>query len=172
MNTAIRVIRKGLVLASLLALLPVLRAQPPVGSPEFQDRLEGLLSHSVPETGIPQAAKMDQAVFLDARAPEEYAVSHIENALWVGYDSFDTDRVAALPRDTPLVVYCSVGYRSERIAEKLIRAGYTRVSNLYGGIFEWVNQGYPVADNQGPTRRVHTYNRQWSRWLLQGIKVY
>ena len=70
-------------------------------------------------------------------------------------------------------MYCSVGYRSEKISEKLIAAGFTDVSNLYGGIFEWVNIGRPVykASNQ-KTNRVHTYNKEWSKWLRTGIKVY
>jgi rhodanese-related sulfurtransferase len=47
-----------------------------------------------------------------------------------------------------------VGYRSEKVTEKLQKAGFTQVSNLYGGIFEWVNQGYPIVNQSGATSDV------------------
>ena len=43
-----------------------------------------------------------------------------------------------------IVLYCSIGYRSEKIGEKLVEMGYGHVFNLYGGIFEWVNRDLPV----------------------------
>jgi hypothetical protein len=70
-------------------------------------------------------------------------------------------------------VYCSVGYRSERIGEKLQDAGYTHVFNLYGGIFNWKNQDGVVLDaSNDTTERVHTYNKSWSRFLKKGEPVY
>lgn len=144
-----------------------------VKSRAYRAMLGKLLSHSVPECSVATAAdEPAKAVFLDAREPEEYAVSHIQGALPVGYDHFDLASIQNLPKDTAIVVYCSVGYRSEKIAEKLIRAGFTRVSNLYGGIFEWVNEDHPVVNEQGPTDRVHAFDRKWGVWLNKGTKVY
>lgn len=148
------------------------RAQQPVGNPEYAQRLDGLLSHSVPEISVDEASRRDSVVYLDARSLEEFAVSRIPGAYWVGFDDFSLDRVSAVPRHHPVVVYCSVGYRSEKITEDLRAAGFREVSNLYGGIFEWVNQGLPVEDRLGPTMKVHAYNRAWGRWLLRGDKVY
>jgi len=54
-------------------------------------------------------------------------------------------RLAGIEKQDPLAVYCSVGYRSERIAEKLPQQRYTNVVNVYGGVFEWVNTGRPVV---------------------------
>jgi len=43
---------------------------------------------------------------------------------------------------------------------KNVKAGYTNVSNLYGGIFEWVNQGNNVVDdNNRITPKVHAYGK-------------
>lgn len=144
-------------------------------SGSFNAMLNTLLSHSVPEISVNQAVELHTsgALFLDARELREYEVSHIQGATYVGYDHFDPQRVAGVAVDRPIVVYCSVGYRSEKIAERLRAAGYTQVSNLYGGIFEWVNQGLPVVS--GPdevTKRVHAYNRTWGVWLKKGEKVY
>ncbi|MER3327952.1 MAG: rhodanese-like domain-containing protein, partial [Candidatus Kapaibacterium sp.] len=88
-------------------------------------------------------------------------------------DDFELSRVQEISKDSKIVVYCSVGYRSEKIAEKLQGAGYTDVSNLYGGIFEWVNQDRAVVDDQNtPTTKVHAFSRVWGVWLNKGEKVY
>lgn len=145
-----------------------------VKSGTYRLMLQGLLSHSVPETRIQEAARDSAScVFLDAREPREYAVSHIAGAIPVGYDHFDLEKLPAdLPKDRRIVVYCSVGYRSEKVTEKLQKAGFGNVSNLYGGIFEWVNQGFPVVDAAGPTSNVHAYGRTWGVWLKKGKRVY
>ena len=120
----------------------------------------------VNETGI---------TLLDTRESEEFEVSHLENAQWVGYDQFDMDEfLRQYPnRNTPLVVYCSVGVRSEDIGEQLQEAGYSNVQNLYGGIFEWKNKGYPVVDKtKQKTEKVHAYSKYWGRLLTNAQKVY
>ena len=116
---------------------------------------------------------MADVVLLDARAYEEYQVSHIKGARWIGYSDFTVKSVADLPKDKAIVVYCSVGYRSEKITEKLQKEGYTHVSNFYGGIFSWKNEGGAVVNSKNQaTDKVHTYNKKWSQWLLKGEKVW
>jgi rhodanese-related sulfurtransferase len=140
--------------------------------------LKGLLSRSVPELTVEDLSERltDHTTvytILDAREPKETAVSTLNNAQPVGFDHFDLNSVAHLDKSQPIVVYCSVGYRSEKVTEKLIAAGFKEVYNLYGGIFEWVNQGHEVVDALGaPTKRVHAYSRTWGVWLKKGKKVY
>jgi rhodanese-related sulfurtransferase len=143
-----------------------------VKSGAYRTMLRTLLSHSVPEIGIQQAASNNSCVFLDAREPREYEVSHIKGAIPIGFDHFDLSQLPDFNPDTAIVVYCSVGYRSEKIAERLLAAGYRNVSNLYGGLFEWVNQGHPVVNQNGPTQQVHAFSRSWGIWLQRGKKVY
>ena len=171
-NIALRRLRPWLLVMAFLAWLPGAFAQSRVLDPEFDRLLDGLLSHRVPERGVGEIRDKKGLLFLDAREAREYEVSHIPEALWVGYDRFDLGRLQGVDKDQPIVVYCSVGYRSERVAEKLIGAGFTQVSNLYGGIFEWANQGRALNNEEGPTRAVHAYNRSWSKWLKKGVKVY
>lgn len=141
-----------------------------VGDVAFANKLSGLLDHDVPAVDV---AHVDTpAVLLDAREPDEFRVSHIKNARHVGYDDFAISSLNDLPKDTAIIVYCSVGYRSQKITKKLIDAGFSNVHNLYGGIFEWVNSGHSVVDQKGKTSRVHTYNRNWSKWLQKGEAVY
>ena len=144
-----------------------------VKSGAYRTMLKALLSHSVPEIQVQEAARDTAGIlFLDAREPKEYAVSHLRGAREVGYDHFDIQSISSVQKNQRIVVYCSVGYRSEKIAEKLLAAGFTNVANLYGGIFEWVNQGNPVYDEKGETDQVHAYSRTWGIWLKKGEKVY
>jgi len=115
-----------------------------VNSRSFSLMLNGLLNHSVPELSVAEISKCRDCVFLDAREHKEFDVSHVQNAVWVGYKTFNVETIRRLAKNKKIVVYCSIGYRSEKIAEKLLKAGYTDVSNLYGGIFEWVNAGNAV----------------------------
>ncbi|MCS7035631.1 MAG: rhodanese-like domain-containing protein, partial [Saprospiraceae bacterium] len=143
-----------------------------VQSGTYRTLLRTLLSHSVPEMGVTQAAaQSSHYLFLDAREAPEYQVSHIAQARWVGYETFDLSKLRDVDKSTPIVVYCSVGYRSEKIAEQLLAAGFQKVWNLYGGIFEWVNAGHPVYNERGPTEEVHAYDRTWGIWLKRGKKV-
>lgn len=122
------------------------------------------------------ALQKTKALILDAREQNEFEISHIEKAVLVGYKKFNIkETLKKLPenKNQKIVVYCSLGIRSETIAYKLINAGYNNVYNLYGGIFEWKNNNFIVVDTLGlPTEKVHTVNRNWSRWLKKGQKIY
>jgi len=115
------------------------------------------------------------AIILDSRELKEYEVSHIKDAIQVGYDHFNIEIIEKQVKDKSktIVVYCSVGIRSEDIGEKLEKAGYTNVYNLFGGIFEWKNKDRIVYNTEEkPTENVHTFSKEWSKWLLKGIKIY
>jgi len=74
--------------------------------------------------------------------------------------------VKDLDQSKPIYIYCSIGYRSEKIGEKLQKAGFKKVYNMYGGIFNWANSGYTLVDKNGKTTtKVHGYNNDWSQWL-------
>lgn len=159
-------------LLSLIFVLHFFHTEAQTQNGAFNITLKALLSHSVNEITVPEAAAT-RALFMDAREWNEYSVSHIKNALYVGYENFSTDSLASVKKDQRIIVYCSVGYRSEKISEKLKSAGFTDVSNLVGGIFEWVNQGNAVIDSKGDTtQNVHAYSKTWGVWLSKGNKVY
>ncbi|MCY7349858.1 MAG: rhodanese-like domain-containing protein [Cytophagaceae bacterium] len=144
-----------------------------IKSRSYKAMIDALNAETVPYVSCAQLKTMPQAILLDTRQRPEYDVSHLPGARWVGYDEFDLTRVKDLPKTTPIVVYCSVGYRSEKVGEKLLSAGYKNVSNLYGSLFEWINQGNAVVGTDGkPTNRVHGYSRFWGVWLTRGEKVF
>lgn len=142
-------------------------------SSTFNAMLNVLLDHSVPAITVKDAAsRQNQATFLDAREINEYKVSHLKDAIYIGYEDFSLNSVKNLKKEQEIIVYCSIGYRSEKIAEKLQDAGFVNVSNLYGGIFEWKNQANLIYDINGKTNRIHAYNAIWGIWLTSGDKVY
>ena len=111
---------------------------------------------------------------LDTRKKEEFEVSHLENALHVGYKKFDVERCEnQLNKNQPIIVYCSIGVRSEEIGEKLKTAGFENVKNLRGGLFKWFNENRKIIDKRGKsTHNIHGYNKKWSQFLKRGEVVY
>lgn len=133
---------------------------------EFEATLKRMLDRSIPFIDVQEAFEQkDSFVFLDTRESEEFTTSHIPGAVYAGYNEFSLENLSGLLKNSRIIVYCSVGYRSEKIGKLLRQAGYEEVYNLYGSIFEWVNRGYPVINDEGLTDRIHTYNKKWSKWV-------
>jgi mono/diheme cytochrome c family protein/rhodanese-related sulfurtransferase len=82
--------------------------------------------------------------FLDARAPSDYLREHIKGAASVPY--YDpTSYFDKLPKDTWLVAYCACPHaESQTLAQKLLDAGFSKVTVLDEGIGAWKAKGHPV----------------------------
>ncbi|WP_375580995.1 rhodanese-like domain-containing protein [Marivirga tractuosa] len=161
-----------------IMLLSFLQSLVACGQQTYDQKLQSLYKNTVsliqPQE-VKEKLNREDVVILDTRSAKEYSVSHLPNAKFVGYDHFDVSQLEVIPKDKEIIVYCSVGYRSEKIGEKLQEAGFENVSNIYGGIFQWKNEDLDVVNQEGEvTDSVHTYNKRWSKWLEEGkgIKVY
>ncbi|XP_059147443.1 uncharacterized protein LOC131935122 [Physella acuta] len=119
-------------------------------------------------------------VILDARAQEEFDVSHLDGALRVDYKDKDIEPLAQKcseklkDKQNPTIVsYCSLGYRSSVVVQKLQdyykeseKQPVPEIYNLSGSIFKWANERRPLVDNAGnPTKYVHPYTAFWSKLL-------
>ena len=133
-----------------------------------------VISADTPTINVHEAYReLNSALFLDGRENKEYEVSHLRGSLHIGYEDLNLSMIASLRKDQPIIVYCSVGLRSDRITRKLMGAGFTDVKNMYGGIFEWVNHGFEVVDiNNEPTIDVHAYSRLYAPWIKRGNKIF
>lgn len=161
----------------LILLLLVLTSIKGMAQKDFDKKIKSIVSGTIPyihEDKLNQKmGEGEDIIILDTRTIAEYNISHLNGAKFIDYDGFKANMVEDLDKDKEVVVYCSVGYRSEKIGEKLRDMGFTNVKNLYGGIFDWKNNGNTVVTAPGAeTDSVHTYNRNWSKWLIEGIKVY
>tara|TARA_R110002049_G_scaffold266780_2_gene443037 strand:- start:1126 stop:1617 length:492 start_codon:yes stop_codon:yes gene_type:complete len=141
----------------------------------IQELLKTYNKENVPYISVQELAMpKTEAALLDSRELIEFETSHIQNAIHVGYNEFKIETVINQITDktTTIVVYCSLGIRSEDIGEQLKKAGYTNVYNLFGGIFEWRNNDFKIFNDEGETDDVHAYSKEWSQWLLKGNKIY
>jgi rhodanese-related sulfurtransferase len=109
---------------------------------------------------------LGKSLLIDVRDDDEFAVSHIAGAVHFQ----DANQLAAWIKQQPaqpVIVYCSVGYRSARMAQSLQKLGIKQVFNLEGSIFEWANEGDPVVTQTGAATKVHPFNEKWGQLLEQ-----
>lgn len=120
-------------------------------------------------TELQSALSADRPVLLlDVRAPEEFAISHLQGAQRA--DSIET-AVAILAMADPgslVVAYCSVGYRSAALIQELRDRGIDAV-NLEGSIFQWANENRPVYRGTDPVTEVHPFDDSWGALLERAL---
>lgn len=133
--------------------------------PEVRQLPTGELAAWLADTNRPQP------VILDVRRPEEFAISHLAGARRVDPDTKSDSLKALVATNQPVVVYCSVGYRSSELARRLAKAGVTNVFNLEGSIFQWANEGRPLAGTNGPAATVHPYDARWGALLKPELRA-
>jgi rhodanese-related sulfurtransferase len=110
-------------------------------------------------------------VLLDVRTEEEWDVSHLPGARRVDPNASVEPVISGLPKETLVVTYCAVGYRSGELATKLRAAGFTHVRNLEGSIFQWANEYRPLVRGDEPVTTVHPYSRLWGRLLIDDVRA-
>lgn len=95
-------------------------------------------------------------VFVDVREPKEQAVSMLPGAI--------TDREFLQNiesyKDHQVIGYCTISYRSGKLARKLQKKGI-RMINLRGGILAWIHAGGQVYKDGKPVKKIHVYGKKW-----------
>ncbi|MEM8780633.1 MAG: rhodanese-like domain-containing protein [Cyanobacteria bacterium P01_G01_bin.49] len=104
-------------------------------------------------------------LLLDTRSPLEYTISHLKNAYLIPSTTQELTHLLGLVPSTPIVTYCSIGYRSAKVAQQLQNLGYEQVFNLEGSLLIWFSENRPVYQEGEPVVHIHPYNRFWSFWL-------
>jgi rhodanese-related sulfurtransferase len=114
------------------------------------------------------APPSEAPLLLDVRSEDEFAVSHLRGAVRVepGRRSFES----LIDESRPVVVYCSVGYRSAAIVGALEASGIADIHNLRGGIFTWANEGRPLFRGEAPASTVHPYDELWGVLLRDDVR--
>ena len=149
-------------------------SKPFIKNQKFAFLLQNLLSKDIPQADVHSVKNFPlETIFIDTREENEYSISSIDGAIKIGFKNFDLNGFNHISKDTWIVVFCSVGVRSEKICRQLISSGFSNVYNLYGGIFEWINQGHFVVDENGnKADSIHAYSRAWGIWVSGLKKVY
>jgi len=106
---------------------------------------------------VDQAMVMYQAnstVFVDARYPDDYYMSHIKGAVLLPFDEYD-DYIGAfrekVSKEAEIITYCGEEDCDLSLyLARLLRSeeGYTNVYTLYGGFELWIRAGMPVEQEE------------------------
>jgi rhodanese-related sulfurtransferase len=98
---------------------------------------------------VTQTAQLrDQGAFiLDVREPSEWTQFHIPGANLIPLGSLP-NRINEVPKDRQVVVVCRTGIRSAQGRDILLKAGFTKISSMTGGMNQWQAQGLPIATGQ------------------------
>jgi len=103
----------------------------------------------IPVDEFAQYITQPDVQLLDVRTPEEFEAGHIEGAVMIDYrtdpDGFVEKVEAQLKKDQPVALYCRSGKRSHSAAELLLKAGFTQLTELEGGILAWQEAGKNVV---------------------------
>jgi phage shock protein E len=142
-RAARRTLGLGLVLLGAFAVVAVVPAAEPATPPSAAPAAvnmtpmtqEALLEH--------QAKHPEHLFVLDVRSPEEFKEVHVPGAVNIPYDQMAA-RLAEVPKDKDVVLYCRSGRRAGIAADVLAANGYTRLSHLEGDMPAWLEKGRPV----------------------------
>lgn len=115
--------------------------------------------------------RASHTVVFDVREEDEFAVSHIDNAIRIdpamSSNAFFTEFADKI-KGKKAVFYCSVGRRSSDLIQRLEEQDDSfDLMNLTGGIFRWTNENREVKGNG-----VHPYNWFWSRLIDDKSKIH
>jgi glyoxylase-like metal-dependent hydrolase (beta-lactamase superfamily II)/rhodanese-related sulfurtransferase len=87
---------------------------------------------------------------VDVRTPREHAAGFVRASVNIPLNHL-AERVAELPKDRPLLVYCAGGYRSSIAASLLQQLGLTDVGEIAGGMAAWESARLPVSTDPRPS---------------------
>lgn len=114
------------------------------------------------ENGIEGGLRQGHIRILDVRDQYEWDEKRIPGAIHafvgdlaqnIGPMSLPPLNLPPLDKDGELIVHCSVGHRAGLAVSILQRHGFTRVSNMLGGLTAWEELGYPL---ERPAESVNT----------------
>jgi molybdopterin/thiamine biosynthesis adenylyltransferase/rhodanese-related sulfurtransferase len=109
--------------------------EPTPAMPDFAVSLE----ISVEETQRLLATAPGDTILIDVREPYEFDICAIGGAEKIPMRQIP-EKLVDLPRDKHLLIHCHHGGRSLRVTEYLRAQGFSRVSNVAGGIEAWAER--------------------------------
>jgi len=118
-------------------------------SPRFLQLVETVKTRIQEITPQQLKAKIDQAeplCIIDVRDENEWPSGRIAGAITLSKGVIERDIEKQIPDvTTPIVVYCSGGFRCALVADSLQNMGYSKIYSLNGGLSAWVQAGYPLV---------------------------
>jgi rhodanese-related sulfurtransferase len=114
-----------------------------------------------PAEGMVEGGMPDpRSIFVDVRPKSERVVSGIPGS--ISLQEFREGGISSANQAKTFVFYCTIGYRSSKVVQRL-KDGKLKVVNLRGGLIGWVHSGGRVVDSHGKeTKKVHVYGDKWN----------
>jgi len=107
-------------------------------------------------------------VLIDVRSSDEFRVSHLKRAINLRSPPHISEAITQL-KPSKAGAYCSVGFRSSKLAQALAQRGLCGVLNLEGSIFQWANEGRPLYRGEASVEKVHPFGKHWAGLLKPGL---
>lgn len=87
------------------------------------------------------------AVVVDIRSADEFKKGHIVNAKHITLSQIEEGKLTEIEnhKQTPIIIVCESGARGESASNKLVKAGFTQVNNLFSGMSGWASASLPTT---------------------------
>ena len=96
--------------------------------------------------GLTQLINRENALLIDVSSVQDFEKGHIPGAKQVAMSQFDPEnKELAKAKDLPVAIYCRNGQASGQAAQRLMKAGFSRVYWLDGGLASWTEAQLPLA---------------------------
>jgi len=151
-DSTLKTFSHAFLLFALLLTIPIAGAKPTMTPPDLRGA-------TVVTAEQAQTHMQDGVLLIDARVAHEFVEEHIKGAISIPYKEKSAKRVdydpsldhfdlTKLPKNkaTPMIFYCNAGecWKSYKACKAALKAGYSKVYWLRGGIPEWKAKGLPV----------------------------
>lgn len=92
-------------------------------------------------------AKTEEAILIDVREPEEYAIAHIDGARLIPMQTIPAElqKLEGLADEATLLILCHHGVRSLQVAAWLRERGIENCASITGGIDRWSQEIDPTV---------------------------
>ena len=115
--------------------------------PATAQRMEQVDFHGV---AAARAAGSD-VYLLDTRQILEWDAGHVDGAVFMPFYEI-ADRMAEIPRDKPVYVYCGSGYRAAAVASLLLHHGFTNIVHVDDEFANAAAAGLSIVADEVPDR--------------------
>lgn len=152
------------VLGVALAVAIALQQNPQLSDLQKQNKIEALYQKlarnfsEVPEITVEELQQLpkEAVVLVDVRPLKERVVSTIPGA--ISTEEFEANLHSY--RQYPIVVYCTIGYRSGYYAQKMAQEDLD-IYNLRGSLLAWSHIDGKLTNRFGDTKQIHVYSKKW-----------
>jgi rhodanese-related sulfurtransferase len=100
--------------------------------------------------GLTQLINRENALLIDVSSAQDFEKGHVPGAKHVAMGQFDPENKDLIKvRELPVALVCKTGQTSAQAAQRLKKAGFTKVFWLEGGLNAWNEAQMPLAKGRG-----------------------